>query len=153
MRSRPTTFSPLLRSLAAVTLLVWVVAQACCFAHCNFGVSMGGSGKSSCHDSALTKGQPDEGGGSCCPKNRDRSTGVVCATMMKSALAGETPAILVQPDLHLLHDLVPFALMLDATATEPTASFFRQATPLDWAITPELCLGPAHRSHAPPSLA
>ena len=150
MRSRPTIFSPLLRSLAAATLLVWVVAQACCFAHCTFGVSMVGSGKSSCHDSALAKGQPDEGGGSCCPKNRDRSTGVVCATMMKSVLAGSGSVELVQPDFHLLYALAPF--VLNAMATETSTVFSHQTTSSDWVFTPELSLGPAHHSHAPPFL-
>lgn len=152
MISRQTQLRPLLRCFAAATLLLWIVAQACCFAHCTFGVSLGGSGKSSCHDSALTKDQPDEGGGSCCPKNRDRSTGVICATMMKAALAGSGSVELVQPDVHLLYALAPFVLALNVTVNEPTTVFFRQATPSDWVFTPELSLGPAHRSHAPPFL-
>jgi len=39
MRPRQTKLSPLLRSFAGAALLVWLVAQALCLAHCNFGIS------------------------------------------------------------------------------------------------------------------
>jgi hypothetical protein len=149
MRSRPTIISPLLRTVAAGLLLVWIAAQVLCFAHCNFGVSHGGSGKGSSDDSALAPAQ--HGGGSCCPKSRDTSGSLVCSTI-KSALMGSGATTLASPDLHPLYTLVPFALALDATATEPTTAFFRQAVAPDWVFTPEVSLGPAHRNHAPPFL-
>ncbi len=129
-------------------LLVWVAAQALCFAHCNFGVSHGGTGKISGQDSALAPAQHG-GGGSCCPKSRDTSASVVCSTM-KSALVGSGATALVQPDLHPLYTLAPFALAMDVMATEPTTVFFRQAAAPDWVFTPEVSRGPAHRSLAPP---
>lgn len=36
--------------------------------------------------------------------------------------------------------------------SEPESCPPRQASPRDWVFTPEVCLGPAFRSHAPPSL-
>ena len=142
MRSRQTTFSPLLRSVAAGALLVWVAAQVLCFAHCQFGVGHGGSEPPSCHAPAPTPSPHDNG---------DSSAGITCSTL-KSALPGSGSAVLVQPEFPQLYTLAPFALSLDVTATEPTACFFRQAKTLDWVFTPEVSLGPAHRSHAPPFL-
>ena len=42
------------------------------------------------------------------------------------------------------------SLDLDATATQPQAAFDRQAHSREWTFTPEVCLGPAFRSLAPP---
>ena len=150
MRLAKTTFSPLRRSFAAAALVVWVVAQAFCFAHCNFGVSHGDSESASCLGPAPSQAH-HEGGGSCCPTQGDKQGGIVC-TSLKSALTGSGSTALVQPDLHLLYELAPFALALDAMATKPAGLCFRQAQPRDWVFTPEVCLGPAHRSHAPPFL-
>jgi len=147
MRSRQTIFSPLLRSCAAAALLVWVAAQVLCFAHCNFGASMAMTEKSSAghidHDAA----PKPVVGGSCCPKPHSSSGGAVCVTL-KSALVGCTATTLVQPDFQLLYTTAPLAL--DVKAVEPTSSFSRQAKARDWVFTPEVCLGPAFRSLAPP---
>lgn len=150
MRSRQTTFSPLLRSFAAGALLVWVAAQVLCFAHCNFGVSHGGFQQASCHGSAPAKACHDDGKSSG-PAQQDSSASVVCSTL-KSALVGSGVTALVPPDFHLLYTLAPLALALDVTAAEPTALLSRQPKTRDWVFTPELSLGPAFRSLAPPSL-
>jgi len=146
MRLRPKHLSPLLRSLAAVTLLVWAVGQAFCFAHCTLGPSRSGS----CHDSSLTSSQQEVGGGSCCPKNRDRSSGIVCVTLMKGALVGNSEVHSVEPDLHPLYELLPFSSILETTVPKST-THCRQSFSSDWVFTPEVSLGPAHRTHAPPS--
>lgn len=150
MRSRQTTFSPLLRSFAAGALLVWVAAQVFCFAHCNFGVGHGGSEEASCHGSVPTQAHHDDGDSSG-PAHHDESSSAACSTL-KSALVGSGSAALVQPDFHLLYTLAPVALMLDMTAAEPTSPSSRQAKARDWVFTPEVSLGPAFRSLAPPSL-
>jgi hypothetical protein len=71
---------------------------------------------------------------------------------LKSALVGSGSVAVIQPDFCLLYTLAPFAVSFDATAAEPAAAFFRQAKSRDRVFTPELCLGPAHRSNAPPCL-
>ena len=147
---RRSTFSPLLRSFAAGALLVWVAAQVFCFAHCNFGVGHGGSEQPSCHASAPSQAHHEDGDSSG-PAHHDSSASAACSTL-KSALMGSGSAALVQPDFHLLYALAPLALTLNVTAAEPTAAIFRQAKARDWVFTPEVCLGPAHRSHAPPFL-
>jgi hypothetical protein len=48
--------------------------------------------------------------------------------------------------------LAPLSLALDATEGQPEAAFFRQSGTHDWVFTPEVCLGPAFRSLAPPFL-
>ena len=150
MRSRQKTFSPLLRSFAAGALLVWVAAQVFCFAHCNFGVGHGSSEQPSCHASAPSQGHHEDGDSSG-PAHQDSSASAACSTL-KSALVGSSSAALVQPDFHLLYALAPLALTLNVTVMEPTADLFRQAQAREWVFTPEVCLGPAHRSHAPPVL-
>ena len=150
MRLRQTTFSPLLRSFAAEALLVWVAAQVFCFAHCNFGVGHGSSEQPSCHASAPSQTHHEDGDSSG-PAHHDASGSAACATL-KSALVGSGSAALVQPDFRLLYTLAPVVLTFDMNVTEPTADFFRQAKAHDWVFTPEVCLGPAHRSHAPPYL-
>ncbi len=150
MRLRPTTFSPLFRSFATGTLLVWVAAQVLCFAHCNFGVGQGSSEQSSCHASAPAPAHHD-GCESSAPAPKHSSGSVVCSTL-KSALVGDGSVALVHPDFQLLYTLAPVALMLDLTAAEATSSSSRQAKPRDWVFTPEMCLGPALHSLAPPFL-
>ena len=148
MRSCQTTFSPLLRTFAAGALLVWVAAQVLCFAHCNFGVGHGDSEEASCHGSAPTPAHHDDGDSSS-PTHDESSASAACSTL-KTALLDSGATVLVQPNFHLLYTLTPAALALDATAVEPTASFSRQAWRRDWVFTPEVCLGPAFRSLAPP---
>ena len=148
MRSRQTNFSPLLRSFAAGALLVWVAAQVLCFAPCNFGVGHGDSEETSCHGSAPTPAHHDDSDSSS-PAHHESSSSTACSTL-KSALVGRSATALVQPDFHLLYTLAP--LTLDARAVEPTASCFRQAKARDWVFRPEVCLGPAFRSLAPPFL-
>ena len=150
MRSRQTTFSPLLRSFAAGALFVWLTAQALCFAHCNFGVGHGSSEQPSCHASAPSQGHHDDGDSSS-PAHHESSASAACSTL-KTALLDSGATVLVQPNFHLLYTLAPVALALNATAVEPTASFSRQARLRDWVFTPEVCLGPAFRSLAPPFL-
>ena len=148
MRSRQTTFSPLLRSFAAGALLVWVAAQVLCFAHCNFGVGHGSSEQPSCHASAPSQGHHDDGDSSS-PAHHESSASTACSTL-KSALVGSGATALVQPDFHLLYTLAP--LTLNAMVVEPTVSYSRQPKARDWVFTPLVCLGPAFRSLAPPAL-
>jgi len=57
----------------------------------------------------------------------------------------------VKPEFQLL-ELPEFEPAVEATQTHLVAAFSRQARPRDWVFTPEVSLGPAHRSHAPPFL-
>ena len=146
--SRPTSLSPLLRSLAAVTLVVWLAAQMLCTAHCNFGLCHGEAEHAACHDSAQPQAHHDHED-SPAPAHDDSSTTAACLTL-ESALVGDSVPAMIPPELHLLYSLAPVVLALNATATEPAAPSLRRARRDNWVLTPEVSLGPAHRSHAPP---
>ncbi|MBK8000439.1 MAG: hypothetical protein IPK15_17400 [Verrucomicrobia bacterium] len=132
------------RSLAALALVVFVVAQAMCFVHCNVGGGHGNSdAQPSCHVSAQAKSHP---AGSDTPTPVPTAS---CSTL-KTMLAGDDAPALTAFQPHTLYLLSPVALVLDATATQPQPAFGRQAYSTEWTFTPEVCLGPALRSLAPP---
>ena len=148
MRLRQTTLSPLLRSLAALALVVFVAAQAMCFVHCNFGGGHGDKAQPSCHGSPqhATSHDGDDDSAPSTP-----SPTAACSTLKTMLAGGDAPALTAfQP--HTLYLLSPVVLALDATEVQPKASFSRQVRTRDWVFTPEVCLGPAFRSLAPPSL-
>ena len=148
IRLGPSAIKPLLRSLAASALLVWVAAQVVCTAHCNFGFGHGDSEQASCHGSAPSQAHHDDGN-SPSPAHKGSSTSAACLTL-KSALFDGKVCELVKPEFQLLYTLAWFAPAVEATQIELVAHFFRQARPRDWVFTPEVCLGPAFRSLAPP---
>ena len=146
MRLRQTTLSPLLRSLAALALVVFVVAQAMCFVHCNFGGGHGDKAQPSCHGSPQHANSHD-GDDDSAPSAP--SPTAACSTLKTMLAGGDAPA-LTAFQAHTLYLLSPVVLDLDATATQPQAAFDRQAHSREWTFTPEVCLGPAFRSLAPP---
>lgn len=148
MRLRETTLRPLFRSVAAATLFGWQAAQVLCTAHCSLGVGDCETGDAHCHGPLASASHHDDGD-SPKPAHDDTSTSAACITL-KTALVNAGSLTLIQPDLFLLYTPPPFALALDVSAIEPEASFSRQAQPRDWVFTPEVCLGPAFRSQAPP---
>lgn len=146
MRSRQTILSPLLRSFAVLALVVFVAAQTQCFIHCNFGGGHGDSAPPSCHGAAPAQACHGQGESSSPPVPSPTAT---CFTL-KNLLTSGGALTLVVPDFFVLYLLTPLALALDVTATEPEAAFARQANHRDWVLTPEVSLGPAFRSLAPP---
>jgi hypothetical protein len=147
MSLRRTTLSPFLRSLAVLALIVFVAAQTMCFIHCHFGGGHGNSdAEPSCHGSAQAQSHHD---GHNAPAPAPTTS---CATLKTMLAGGEAPT-LGAPQLHTLYLLAPMALALDATEVRPKTSFSRQARTRDWVFTPEVCLGPAIHSLAPPFVA
>jgi hypothetical protein len=126
--------------------MVFVVAQTMCFIHCHFGGGHGNSdAQSSCHGSAQAQSHHD---GHDDPAPAPTAS---CSTL-KTMLAGGDAPTLVAPQFHTLYLLTPMTLALDATEVQPKAFFSRQARTRDWVFTPEVCLGPAFRCLAPPSV-
>jgi hypothetical protein len=148
MRLRQTTLSPLLRSLAALALVVFVVAQAMCFVHCNFGGGHGDKAQPSCHGSPQHAASHD-GDDDSAPSAP--SSTAACSTLKTMLAGGDAPA-LTAFQAHTLYLLSPVVLALDATEVQPKASLSRQVRTREWVFTPEVCLGPAFRSLAPPFL-
>ena len=148
MSSRQTTLSPLFRCFAVVTLLVWIGAQALCQAHCLPGACHDESGMADDHEAATSNSHH---GDEHTPAHQDSSAAASCETL-KSALSGNTSSPLVTPEFSILYTLAPTALALDVTGIKPEALISRDARLRGWVFTPEVCLGPAFRSLAPPVL-
>ncbi len=146
MRLRQTTLSPLLRSLAALALVVFVVAQTMCFVHCNFGGRHGDKAQPSCHGSPQHAASHD-GDDDSAPSIP--SPTAACASLMTMLAGGDAPT-LTAFQTHTLYLLPSFVLALDAAEARPQAAFGRHAHLRKWTFTPEVCLGPAFRSLAPP---
>ncbi len=147
MRSRPTTLRPLLRWFAAATLVLWIGAQALCQSHCLLG-PCADPNEADHHSSDMAESHHgDEQAPQ--PSHQDGSEPAACQTL-KSALVGSGATPLVAPQLSLLYILAPSAWTLVATDIEAAAFFSRQARLREWVFTPEVCLGPAFRSLAPP---
>ncbi|MCI0538853.1 MAG: hypothetical protein L0Z50_26910 [Verrucomicrobiales bacterium] len=147
---RKKTLSPLLRSFAAVALVGFIVAQTLCFIHCHFGDGHGDSTPPPCHSRATTQAQAchDEDGSSSPIPSATTS----CFTLQNLQLGANAPTLVV-PEFQTLYTLAPLALARDVTATAPGACFSRHPRPHDWVLTPEVSLGPAFRSLAPPFIA
>jgi len=146
MRLCETRLNPLFRSVAAATLCIWLAAQALCAAHCDFGVCQGDEEHPACHGPEPAQSHHEDGD-SPAPAQNDSSTTAICLTLKDALVSGSGP-VPVPAELHVLYTVPPLAL--DVTATEPASLHSRQAKSCDWVFTPEVCLGPALRSHAPP---
>jgi hypothetical protein len=148
MTVRQTGFSPTLRSIAAGTLLVWIAALVFCAKICSSNGSASDSETSHCHaeaaDSHHHHGDPPQ------PSHHGPCGSASCLTL-KQALLSDKARLASYPALEPLYTLPVFGLTLDSTDAAFDESF-RQPKPRDWVFTPEVCLGPAFRSLAPPSL-
>ena len=133
--------NPFLRFAAAGTLLIWLSAVVMCQAHC-----CGDDGHASAEITLHNSTTNSHGG----DKNNHHDDSA-CLTL-KSALHSDNGIALVKPNLHFVYSLVSVALSTDKIAIEPAVNF-RQHNRCDWAFTPELSLGPALHSLAPPVLA
>ena len=147
MHLRQTVLSPALRSLAAVVLVAFVTAQTLCFAHCNLGGRSCDKAAPSCQTTGATQACHSENDSS----SSSRSRTATCFTLQGPVITGEAPALVI-PDFSVFYLLTPCAIALEATAPKLDAVFSRQANHSDWVLTPEVSLGPAFRSLAPPSL-
>lgn len=146
MHPRQMKLSPLLRWMAVLTLVVWTGAQALCQVRCLASACQDESSGAGC---VAEKASDSHHGDEHSPGHHDESSDASCDTL-KTALTGSTASPVVTPDFSLLYTLPPTALALVTTAIEPAASFSRHASSREWVFTPELSLGPAFRSHAPP---
>jgi hypothetical protein len=147
MSSRQTKLRPLFRWFAAMTLFLWMGAQALCQVYCLPGACHDES-DTSVGDEATTSPSHHDDERSPHP---DNSADASCATL-KSALSSHASSPLIIPEFSVLHMLAPTALALDVSDIEPVALFSRPARRRDWVFTPLVCLGPAFCSLAPPVL-
>jgi hypothetical protein len=141
---------PVFRWLAAVTLFVWLGAQALCQTQCLFEECHSESTRADHHTAEVASAhQTDEHASQ--PGNPQDDTEAACLTLKSALTSGGTPA-LIAPQFPVLYTLAALATELDVADVKQTASSSTQSRYYEWVFTPEVCLGPAFRSHAPPSL-
>ena len=146
MNSGQTKLRPLLRWCGVLTLLAWLGAQNLCQAHCLFGACPGEADDASFHATAASDSHHGDEPAS---NHKEHGDDASCATL-KSALSGNTTPSLIAPEFSLIYTLVPIAFTLDATTIKLSASFSRQIDRQNLIFTPEVCLGSALHSLAPP---
>ena len=146
MVSRPTTLSPPLRSLAAAMLLVWLAAWVFCSVDCCGGDSDGPPGP---HDEQADSSHHDHDQA----PDSDNHSGhddSACNTL-KTLVPTACNLVLVKPDFGCC--ILSFVSLPQAlTAAQIETPVSRQPPDRERVFTPEVCLGPAFRSHAPPVL-
>src|SRR2546425_12769209 len=149
MSLHQTKFSPVLRGLAAGSLFVWLGALALCHTECCSDAKHGHPTEAEAshqHAEAAPHSHGDHDHGPV-PQHQDEP--LFCLSL-KSLLHSEAGFSLSKLALQLLYALPAEPPTLQASANEALAPFIRQTWRRDRAFTPEVCLGPALRCHAPP---
>lgn len=152
--ARQPRLSPALRLWAALSVLVWIAALAQCAMEPLIGNFHSGANHhtaSTAHDHHGDEAAPahqETGHSHDSDPNGDH--GDSCCTSLKAALSNTASFQLTHPDLGQLFALNSLWLTQALTPVESEISPPRQAKNREWVFTPEVCLGPAFRSHAPP---
>ena len=152
MSSRRTILSPLLRWVAGATLLVWIAASGFCSVEHFFGNAESSaehnSDKAAHHqnDAAPSSANADHSHDS---DKHDGDEKSCCSSLTATPQSGGFVS-LAKPDFGKLLSLDVIWLARTLTFVQPDAPSPRQARPREWVFTPEVFLGPAFRSHAPP---
>ena len=146
MVSRRTTLSPLLRSLAAATLLVWLGALVFCSADCLIGDS---HCQPSHHDEQAASSHHDNG--QTPDSDKHESGNDAACDSLKTLVPTANNNSLPKPDFGFY--VLSFVSLPQAlTVAESESPISRQPPDREWLFTPAVFLGPAFRSHAPPVL-
>ena len=137
---------PFWRVAAFVVLIGWITAFGICSAHCALGqIRHAGEADSEalppCHGGPM-QGNPDS--------NSGKATSF-CITI-KSLHSPVADLALHPPQTVALFQPVFAALNAVEVDFIHSAQLLRQCGAPDWVFTPEVSLGPAFRSHAPPLL-
>ena len=165
MSLRQPKLRPLLRIIAAGCLLLWLLATSYCGMEHLFESSQHSRGKrfegevtiaasprASAQRKAFehtyaAKAQRSEQSKRGSDRDDDED-GVCCSTL--HATATSPPQTLPKPDLHLL-DVLTISPIAPAPIADASEDLFeRHARSREWVFTPEVSLGPAFRSLAPP---
>ena len=140
MTSSRTKLSPLLRSLAAVMLLVWVAAVTACSTKCL------------CADSEANHMEQASAHGQSHDSDKDCDHDNSFCDSLHSLAPMSVSVVLDKPDFGLAFtlDFLTTTQLVAITPLETSVS--RQPPSREWVFTPEVSLGAAFRSLAPPVL-
>lgn len=150
--SRQRKLKPVLRICAALMVLVWIVASGFCSAESLLGhPELGGehhSNQAAHHEdeAAPSSTDADHSHDSDQHKDGDHS----CCASLKATPQSGGSANLTKLDFPKSFSLSFLWLAQALTSVCPEVSVLRQPPGRKWVFTPEVCLGPAFRSHAPP---
>ena len=166
MTHRRTKLPLVPRIIAAGCVLVWLTgisacnleALTCCDSHGNEtkahsdhenseDATDADAGSNHAHDAD----SPETDGHSHDSHKHDSKEGSCCSTL-KAVVQTAKPVVFAKPVPHF-NSL--FCVLLETHAALPALSDnvpSRQPKDGDWVFTPEVCLGPAHRSLAPPAI-
>lgn len=103
------------------------------------------------HDAAPPGGSAGHSHGSN-SSGHDSPDGDSCCATLKAVSHSSNSPVLPKLDFAKLTFLRLVLPSQDLNISAPENSPPRQARPSEWVFTPEVCLGPAFRSHAPPVL-
>lgn len=142
---RPT--SPFLRSMAAMTLVCWVASLIFCTELCAETGSPADSVNTHSHGDAADShhdhhDSSEPGKGSPCGPES-------CQPLKQALTASHRMAF--DPPVELIFTVDDSRLTFQESETA-FSQILRQAPPRDWVFTPEVCLGPAFHSLAPPAV-
>jgi len=138
---------------AVVALVAWIAASTYCSAEIFFDYFGLGThhhheddadhhhGATATHEESSHSRDSDPNG----------SHGDACCKSLNAVAQTSASFHLSKFALQQLFTLTPFWLAETVTLFEPETSPSRQAKRSEWVATAEVCLGPAHRSHAPPA--
>ena len=152
-RSRQYRLNPLLRIGAALLVLVWVASTSLCSAEhlIRHSESAGAHDDASAvdhHDVASS--DADSGHSHDSGKHHDDQHS--CCDSPKILPQSSQSGLLAKPDFGKAFSISAILLAQELTRVQAntTALSVRHAAERDWIFTPEVSLGPAFRSHAPP---
>jgi hypothetical protein len=139
------------RATAGAVLLSWLAALVFCAALCAQTEPAPCAAKTHCHAEAADSPHcHHHDSDSPVPSHHGPCSSASCQTL-KDTLLSSKAAPAFHPVLLSLYTLPVFAVTLDGTDPDIHHNF-RHTKTRDWGFTPEVCLGPALHSLAPPSL-
>jgi hypothetical protein len=146
--SRQRKSSLALRLCAVVSLLVWVAASGFCSVESLIGADHHADGAVQHeHDAAPASADSDHHS-----HDSDKNSGDehACCSSLTAAAPSAHQTILTKPDFGKLLSFNLLWLSQALTFVQSEAPISRQPPHREFIFTPEVCLGPAFRSHAPP---
>lgn len=135
------------RILGLFVLAIWTSALTACSAHCFLGTSHLGTtqAEGGCHTAASSS--PSDGDSS--DKGQPSESSPLCSSL-KQLFSATALVEVPQIDCFILYTISENILLLADSSSN--AIHVRQAILRDFIFTPEVYLGPALHSHAPPFL-
>lgn len=147
--SRQRKSSLAFRLCAVASLLVWVAASGFCSVESLFGHDEHHAHGAAQHEHDAAPASADSDHHSHDSDKNDGDEHSCCASLAAAVPSAQQP-VLTKPDFG---KLLPFNFLWLAqalTVVQPEAPISRQTQHREFIFTPEVCLGPAFRSHAPP---